>query len=426
MRNRKQDGQIIVINDRWYVRFYSHQNIGGEIQRKRITACLGPVTTRGKYPPSEIQQAAENHMRTINESPIPAERNVSLCDFATNVFLPWVKTHKRASTYKTYKGIWEDHIKPVAGRDCKSLKGVRTYHVQQWLDQIGKSGLAKNTLKHIKSVISAIFTLAKQQDYFDGSNPTVDSRVDPKSTEAAEGYAYDLSEIRRILSVLPDPANLAFAIAAFAALRHGEIQGLQWPDLRDGQLWIERSVWGNVVNEPKTKKSKAPVPVIRQLAERLEMHRLRCGNPQVGPIFANSLGRRLNLNNLLAREMLPALNRCQVCGLSEGKAHLKAKDPHDYKRDERIPQWHGWHAARRGLASNLNAIGIDDSVIQRILRHSQISVTQSCYIKAKDKDVHGAMQKIEENIDAETAARALRDSNRTVISDSGAMPQSVN
>jgi hypothetical protein len=65
-------------------------------------------------------------------------------------------------------------------------------------------------------------------------------------------------------------------------------------------------------------------------------------------------------------------------------------------------------------------------VIQRILRHSQISVTQACYIKAKDNDVHGAMQKIEENIDAETAARALRDSNRTVISDSGAMPQSIN
>ena len=201
---------------------------------------------------------------------------------------------------------------------------------------------------------------------------------------------------------------------------------MEWPDLRDAHLWITRSVWGNVVNPPKTRKSQAAVPIIRQLAERLEMHRLRCGNPQVGPIFANSLGSRLNLNNLLSRSMLPALNRCQVCGLSEGKAHLKAKEPHDYKRDERIPQWHGWHACRRGLASNLNRLGVDDSVIQRILRHSQISVTQSCYIKTTDSDVRGAMQKIEENIDAETAARSLRDSNRTVISDSGAMPQSIN
>ena len=54
MRNREQRGQIIVINGRWYVRFYERQNIGGEIQRKRITHCLGPVTTRGKRPPDEI------------------------------------------------------------------------------------------------------------------------------------------------------------------------------------------------------------------------------------------------------------------------------------------------------------------------------------------------------------------------------------
>jgi hypothetical protein len=32
--------------------------------------------------------------------------------------------------------------------------------------------------------------------------------------------------------------------------------------------------------------------------------------------------------------------------------------------------WHGWYGFRRGLASNLNRLGVDDSVIQRILRHS--------------------------------------------------------
>jgi hypothetical protein len=70
--------------------------------------------------------------------------------------------------------------------------------------------------------------------------------------------------------------------------------------------------------------------------------------------------------------MLPALNRCEVCGLSEGKAHLKVKEPHEFKRDAWIPEWHDWHACRRGLASNLNRLGVDDSVIQQILRHSRV------------------------------------------------------
>ena len=63
MRSRKQAGQILIINDRWYVRFYQRQNIGGALERKRVTHCLGPVTTRGKHPPLDIVQEAETHMQ---------------------------------------------------------------------------------------------------------------------------------------------------------------------------------------------------------------------------------------------------------------------------------------------------------------------------------------------------------------------------
>jgi hypothetical protein len=74
----------------------------------------------------------------------------------------------------------------------------------------------------------------------------------------------------------------------------------------------------------------------------------------------------------------------------------------------------------------LNRLGVDDSVIQRMLRHSNINVTQSYYIKTTADDVRDAMGKLEENYAQKTAAQSLRDSDRTVISDSGAMPQSVN
>ena len=60
-----------------------------------------------------------------------------------------------------------------------------------------------------------------------------------------------------------------------------------------------------------------------------------------------------------------------------------------------LPEWHGWHAFRRGLATNLNRLGVDDSVIQRILRHSHVSVTQACYIKTASEDAKAAMQKLE-------------------------------
>jgi integrase len=59
-----------------------------------------------------------------------------------------------------------------------------------------------------------------------------------------------------------------------------------------------------------------------------------------------------------------------------------------------------------GLATNLNRVGVDDSVIQRILRHSNVAVTQACYIKTASEDAKAAMQKLETALnDTETNSR---------------------
>jgi len=177
-----------------------------------------------------------------------------------------------------------------------------------------------------------------------------------------------------MLKVLSEPSAAAVATAAFTGLRLGELRGLTWESYEPAQdeeslgwLNVTRSVWRNTVGDPKTAKSKAPVPVISQLAQRLDAHRKRCGNPVAGPIFANSLGHPLDLNACYQREMKDVLKRAGLL-------------------------WHGWHGFRRGLASNLNRLGVDDSVIQRILRHSTVATTQNHYIKTASPDAIAAMR----------------------------------
>jgi len=393
MRNRKQNGQIIPIGGRWYVRYWERRAVSGELERKRVTHQLGPITTRGKRPPADIVREAERHMATVNSGTIPAERIVTVGDFAERVFLPWIAQHKRPSTAKGYRDIWEDHLKPLCEKVW--LRDTRTYHVQGWLNEIGSHGLSRNTLKHVKSVVSGIFTLAKQQDYFQGENPARDTAVNPAAPEPQETYAYSLEEVRQILSLLPEPAATAFAVAAFMGLRHGEIQGLLWENYRSGEIFVSRPIWNGRATEPKTRKGRAPVPVIRQLAERLEMHRLRAGNPVAGPIFASSTGTPLSLHNTVKRVILPALNRCEVCAKSD-VGHRKAD--HAFKRDGAIPEWHGWHAARRGLGSNLYRLGVPEKVIQQILRHANVSTTATYYIKTAADDVRSAMATLENRI----------------------------
>ena len=58
--------------------------------------------------------------------------------------------------------------------------------------------------------------------------------------------------------------------------------------------------------------------------------------------------------------------------------------------------WHGWHGFRRGFASNLNRLGVDDSVIQGILRHSNVATTQNHYIKTASPDAIAAMKQFSE------------------------------
>jgi integrase len=209
--------------------------------------------------------------------------------------------------------------------------------------------------------------------------------------------------LQSIIGLLPEPAATAFSVAAYMGLRHGEIQGLLWENYQNGEIYVSRSIWNGRVNDPKTRKGRAPVPVIRQLAERLELHRLRCGSPQSGPIFANAVGKPLALTSVVNRVIVPALNRCERCHKREND---HGNTEHEYKRDERIPVWHGWHAARRGLGSNLYRLGVPDIVIQRILRHANVSTTATYYIKTAADDVRNAMERLENEITVNSRTEA--------------------
>jgi len=56
------------------------------------------------------------------------------------------------------------------------------------------------------------------------------------------------------------------------------------------------------------------------------------------------------------------------------EAGIRAQtEGHIFERDTSLPEWHGghygWHSFRRGLATNLHALGVDRKTIQAILRH---------------------------------------------------------
>jgi integrase len=177
-----------------------------------------------------------------------------------------------------------------------------------------------------------------------------------------------------MLTVLPGPAATIVAAAAFTGARKGEVRGFLWENYDGEQIYISQSFWRGHALEPKTRKSKAPVPVIAQLAQRLQLHRSLSGNPAKGFMFSSPAGKPVNMDALARDVILPLATKAGV-------------------------QWHGWHAFRRGLATNLYRLGVSDKTIQRILRQANVGVTQACYIKTADSDATVAMQQFERSLE---------------------------
>jgi|SRR5208337_2272262 len=90
-------------------------------------------------------------------------------------------------------------------------------------------------------------------------------------------------------------------------------------------------------------------------------------------MFSNKIGGVLDLDNLADRVIKPMF---KTNGL----------------------RWKGWQAYRRGLATNLKKLGIPDTVIQAILRHTDVGTTQRFYIKTVREHVKDAMKQLEARI----------------------------
>lgn len=99
----------------------------------------------------------------------------------------------------------------------------------------------------------------------------------------------------------------------------------------------------------------------------------------------------MNLPNLARRVIAPLLTRCSVCRTPE---HLHRDIDHQFKLDESIPKWKGWHCFRRSLASNLYALGVKPKVIQAILRHSDIATTLDFYVETPEAESREALDKL--------------------------------
>jgi integrase len=364
---REQKGYIFHRYDSWFVRYCDTDRTG-----KRVQVCEKlPVPYAGEYrTKASVKSFVAEILAPVNSGLRNPQSTQTVCEFVEKIYLPeYVQKNLRAATKKQYRDVWGNHLKPRMGG--LTLRGFRTVHGEQMLAKIAEQAkLGRSSLRHCKAFLSGAFKQAKRLGILDGINPIQDVSI-PRVPEAAEDtYAYSLSEIKVMLAMLEEPARTIVLTAAFTGLRKSELLGLRWEDFDGKQLSVNRSRWNGIESEPKTRRSRTPIPVVKQLADALNAHRLRAGilaQPDL-PIFQAGNGRPLNLDNLARRVIAP------------------------------VSSWHGWHAFRRGLATNLHTLGVDDKTIQAILRHSNVGLTMNVYVKSVNESQVSAMDALSEKL----------------------------
>jgi integrase len=155
-------------------------------------------------------------------------------------------------------------------------------------------------------------------------------------------------------------------------------------DPKERLLEIQQTRWKHHVNPPKTLASKNWVPVIAPLAAILEEYRTdphpfgeRYKNPRLDSYDRDAMF-KFSLEDPGHRTIKPVLKRVGV-------------------------EFKGWHALRRGLASNLFELGVEDLTVMRILRHASVSVTRQHYIRVRDAKVEEAMEKLTGAVELQVA-----------------------
>ena len=237
----------------------------------------------------------------------------------------YAKVKMRPSSYLTYRGYIDNHIKPYIGNislsklttlDLQTLykKLLAEGRVARIEAQKQPKGLSAKTVRNIHQIISSALKLAVEQRLI-ARNPA-DGCALPKA-ERKEMQTLPVEQLTSFLREAKDSGVFAlYYIDLTTGLRRGELLGLKWSDidLEKGDLRVQRQIGrinGKIIEMPlKTKNAYRTLPLSADAIDVLMQQRRKTGNsewvfpsPTGGPMSPDSVLHMLH--RVLKRAGLP-------------------------------------------------------------------------------------------------------------------------
>jgi integrase len=143
--------------------------------------------------------------------------------------------------------------------------------VSEWLRSLP---LSPKSRTHIKGLISQLWDWAMFiQAVAIQRNPMELVTVKDATKRQRVAVTLTVDDLNRFVSALDEPFNLIALLSACTGLRINECLGLQWGDIREGCLYLQRGIVRQHVGELKTEGSCKPCPIEPALMDLLNMYR---------------------------------------------------------------------------------------------------------------------------------------------------------
>ncbi|MET7769110.1 site-specific integrase [Nocardia sp. NPDC005366] len=309
------------------------------------------------------------------------------------------KPEVRPTTYATYEALVRLYMVPGLGRH--KLRALQADHVRTWLNRLRSScqccaqgkdakraenGRARccarkpvdcceqfpstGTLRAILRVLRAALQDAVEADVLARN---VARQVKMPAGGLRKEKPWTAEEATRFLAAAKDHRLYAlWSVALAVGLRRGEALGLRWMDvdLAIGRIDLEKALYrvdGSLgLHDLKTEASEDSVPLPDELVRILRQHRREqlsderaAAANKLGLVFTSTRGTPLEPRNV---------NRTFAALVK--KAGVRPIRLHDL---------------RHSCATMLFTMGVEAATVQRILRHSSITVTTGTYMDVIDQ-----------------------------------------
>jgi integrase len=241
----------------------------------------------------------------------------TLADFIGVYWRRYAVPELAEKTRRDYGGAWEKHIrKPLGGY---RLRDISPAVVDEFKARLRAGGVGEPTIGKALTLLSGVFRQAVLWGRVD-RNPLDEIRIpQPKRTRGVRPFAPEQVEAIRGPLLRDDrllDATLV-SVLAYAGLRPQEARALQWGDIGERTIIIERAAAGAKVKSTKTEDART-VRLLAPLARDLRAWREASGCPAGGEFVFPTARRSVWTDSDWRNWRKRVANRARRCRLGSG------------------------------------------------------------------------------------------------------------